>query len=71
MEEVDAELLITHVDARYVVWDKFLHIYKDRNTTKNCWQVCIELKSKKKMRLASLLGNTNMGNTLAHNNMFL
>lgn len=44
MEDIDAELLITLVHARPVLWDKYLDTYKDRNATKNSWrEVCMEL----------------------------
>lgn len=45
MVDVDSELLITLVQARPVLWDKTLDIYKDRNATRNAWrEVCLELK---------------------------
>lgn len=44
MEDIDAEVLITLVEARPVLWDKFLDAYKDRNATKDGWhEVCVEL----------------------------
>ncbi|XP_068084807.1 uncharacterized protein [Anabrus simplex] len=45
MADVDSEILITLVQARPVLWDKTLDIYKDRNATRKAWrEVCLELK---------------------------
>ncbi|XP_055633061.1 uncharacterized protein LOC129773474 [Toxorhynchites rutilus septentrionalis] len=41
---MDAENLISLVQQRSVLWDKFSDSYKDRNATKSAWQeVCAEL----------------------------
>ena len=34
MDEIDAEVLITLVEIRPVLWDKTLDVYKDRIATK-------------------------------------
>ena len=40
----DSEVLIALVEARPVLWDKFLDRYKDRNARRNAWyEVCTEL----------------------------
>lgn len=45
MEGIDAEVLITLIQAKPVLWDKSLDIYKDRIATKNAWgDVCLALK---------------------------
>lgn len=45
MNEIDAELLICLVEARPVLWDKTLDIFKDRNKTRDAWrEVCSELR---------------------------
>lgn len=45
MDEIDAEVLITLVETRPVLWDKTLDVYKDRIATKNGWrEVCSALK---------------------------
>lgn len=42
---IDTELLITLVEAKPVLWDKTLAIYKDKIVTKNAWRdVCITLQ---------------------------
>ncbi|CAG9829273.1 unnamed protein product [Diabrotica balteata] len=44
MEGVDEEVLISLVEAKPVIWDKTLEIYKDRNSTKKAWEeVCLAL----------------------------
>ena len=44
MEGVDAEVLISLVEAKPVLWDKTLEIYKDRNATRKAWEeVCLAL----------------------------
>jgi len=44
MAEFDVEFLITLVQERPVLWDKFLDSYKDRNATKNAWrEILIQL----------------------------
>lgn len=44
MGVIDNELLIHFVQARPVLWDKTLEIFKDRNATRNAWhEVCLEL----------------------------
>lgn len=43
--ELDAEILISLIEAKPVLWDKTLDIYKDRIATKNAWgDVCLALK---------------------------
>ena len=45
MVEIDAEVLITLVQTRPVLWDKTLDVYRDRIATRNAWyEVCLELK---------------------------
>lgn len=45
MDDIDAEILITLVEARPVLWDKSLDVYKDRIATKNGWrEVCLAIK---------------------------
>jgi len=47
VESIDNEFLISLVEARPVLWDKTLDVYKDRVATKNAWrEVCNELNSK-------------------------
>ena len=38
MEEVNAEVLISLLEAKPVLWDKTLEIYKDRNATRKAWE---------------------------------
>lgn len=46
MSDIDAAILITLVQARPVLWDEFLDIYKDGDATNNAWhEVCVELHS--------------------------
>ncbi|CAH1969927.1 unnamed protein product [Acanthoscelides obtectus] len=41
---IDNDLLIALVEARPVLWDKTLDIFKGRNDTREAWsQVCYEL----------------------------
>ncbi|XP_072377990.1 uncharacterized protein [Diabrotica undecimpunctata] len=45
MSEIYSEILITLVEARPVLWDKTIEIYKDRNLTRNAWNdVCSSLE---------------------------
>lgn len=44
--DIDTEMLISAVECRPILWDKFLDQYKDRYGTRSARQeVCIELKS--------------------------
>jgi hypothetical protein len=44
-ENIDAEVLISLIEARSVLWDKPLDAFKDRIATRNAWrEVCLELK---------------------------
>jgi uncharacterized LabA/DUF88 family protein len=44
-ENIDAEFLISLIEARPVLWDKTLDVFKDRIATRNAWrEVCLELK---------------------------
>lgn len=46
MMEIDTELLISLVEAKPVLWDKSLKLYKNRNGTRKAWEeVCVGLKS--------------------------
>ncbi|CAH1973265.1 unnamed protein product [Acanthoscelides obtectus] len=41
---IDNDILIALEEARPVLWDKTLDIFKGRNTTREAWsQVCCEL----------------------------
>ncbi|XP_050311307.1 uncharacterized protein LOC126746927 [Anthonomus grandis grandis] len=43
--EVDIEFLISLVEARPVLWDKTLSIYKDKNETNKAWRdICVLIK---------------------------
>ena len=45
MEGIDAEVLISLVEPKPVLWDKTLDIYKDRIATRKAWEeVCLALK---------------------------
>jgi len=45
-DHIDTELLISLIEAKPVLWDKSLDIYKDRNNTRKAWEeLFIELKS--------------------------
>ena len=44
-ENIDADVLISLIEARPVLWDKTLDVFKDRIATRNAWrEVCLELK---------------------------
>lgn len=44
MEGIDAEVLISLVEAKPVLWDKTLDVYKDRNATRKAWEeVCLAI----------------------------
>lgn len=45
MGDLDNDILISLVEARPVLWDKTLDIFKDRNLTRDAWrEVCCALK---------------------------
>jgi hypothetical protein len=44
-ENIDADFLISLIEARPVLWDKTLDVFKDRIATRNAWlEVCVALK---------------------------
>lgn len=46
MAEVDAEMLISFIQKRPVLWEKTLDIFKDRTATRNAWrEVCVEVNN--------------------------
>lgn len=47
MPEFDVEFLITLVQVKPLLWNKFPDSYKNRNATKNSWwKICIEVNPK-------------------------
>ena len=44
-ENIDADVLISLIEARPVLWDKTPDVFKDRIATRNAWrEVCLALK---------------------------
>ncbi|KAJ8884468.1 hypothetical protein PR048_016325 [Dryococelus australis] len=44
-QHINAEFLISLIEARLVLWDKTMNLFKDRIATRNVWcEVCLELK---------------------------
>lgn len=44
VESIDNDILISLVEARPVLWDKSLDLFKDRNLTRDAWrEVCCAL----------------------------